>query len=151
MESAAIAPTGIMTPTDILPVMEVISTMFQKMLWLALAGACGTISRYTLCEVASRIENTPVPLGTFTVNILGSFLFGLLYSVAQRKLNISDETRVIVLTGFLGAFTTFSALAFETAKMIKSAQWFMAFGNVAIQITLGILALVSGILLGRTS
>ncbi|MEN6372169.1 MAG: CrcB family protein [Armatimonadota bacterium] len=125
--------------------------MLQKMLWLSLAGACGTVSRFALCEAAAKVKGGPVPLGTFTVNILGSFLFGLIYALAQRKLNISPETRVILLVGFMGAFTTFSSLAFETAKMLRSAQWMLACGNVIAQITLGIAALGAGVMVGRAS
>lgn len=125
--------------------------MLQKILWLSLAGACGTVSRYVLCEAAAKVKGGPIPLGTFTVNILGSFLFGLLYALAQRKLNINAETRLILLVGFMGAFTTFSALAFETAKMLKSAQWMLAFGNVFTQVTLGVAALVAGVMIGRAN
>lgn len=123
--------------------------MFQRLLWLSLAGACGTVSRYGLCELAKKSRHAHLPLGTFTVNILGSFLFGLVYVLAQRKLNISGELRTILLVGFMGAFTTFSTFAFDTAKMLKSEQWMMAFGNVFGQISLGILALGVGVYLGK--
>jgi len=137
-----------MTPTA-LYALEVMSVMVQKLLWLSLAGACGTVSRYALCELAGKVKGGPFPLGTFLVNILGSFLFGLVYVLAQHKFNMSHETRIIILTGFMGAFTTFSALAFETASMLKSSQWILAAGNVSAQITLGIAALVAGVLIGR--
>ncbi|MBI2841983.1 MAG: CrcB family protein [Armatimonadetes bacterium] len=123
--------------------------MLQKIVWLAFAGACGTISRYALYEITAKAKIGQLPLGTFAVNVLGSFLFGLLYSLAQRKLNISGEMRMVMLVGFMGAFTTFSALAFETAQMLKSAQWLLAFGNVFGQTALGIAALVAGVLIGR--
>ena len=124
--------------------------MWNRLLWLALAGACGTVSRYVVCEAASRAKNSPIPLGTFTVNILGSFLFGLVYVAAQRRLNISPETRVILLGGFMGAFTTFSTFAFETAYMLKSAQWMLAMSNVLAQILLGVTAMVAGVMVGRS-
>lgn len=119
------------------------------MLWLSLAGACGTVSRYALCESVAKLRFGSLPLGTFTVNILGSFLFGLIYALAQKKLNLSPETRMILLVGFMGAFTTFSAFAFETAKLLKSTQWMLAFGNIFIQTALGIAALGLGALIGR--
>ena len=123
--------------------------MLQKLLWLSLAGACGTLSRFTLCELASKTKWSHLPVGTFAVNIIGSFLFGVIYVLAERKMNISPETRVILLTGFMGAFTTFSTFAFETAKMLKSEQWLMAFGNIFGQTILGIAALVAGVLIAR--
>jgi CrcB protein len=123
--------------------------MLQKTLWLAFAGACGTVSRFAICEFASKTKAAHLPLGTFAVNVLGSFLFGLIYVLAQRKLNISGEMRVVLLVGFMGAFTTFSAFAFETAAMLKSDQWMLAFGNVLGQTMLGIGALVAGVVVGR--
>lgn len=123
--------------------------MFAKMAWLALAGACGTVSRFAVYELAAKSRAAHLPIGTLAVNILGSFFFGFVYAVAQSKLNMSSETRAILLTGFLGAFTTFSTFAFETARMLKSAQWLMALGNVTGQVFLGLLALVAGVLAGR--
>ena len=123
--------------------------MFQKLMWLSLAGACGTVSRFAVYELAARTRWGHLPVGTFTVNIVGSFLFGLLYALAQRKLNLSSETRVILLAGFMGAFTTFSTFAFETAKMLRSEQWMMAFGNVFGQTILGVAAMVLGVIVGR--
>jgi CrcB protein len=123
--------------------------MLQKMIWLSIAGACGTVTRFALCEAAAKLKGGPFPVGTFLVNIIGSFLFGLIYAMAQRKLNISYETRMIILVGFVGGFTTFSALAFETAKMLKASQWLLALGNVSAQMLLGIAALVGGVLLAR--
>jgi CrcB protein len=124
--------------------------MFQKVLLLAFAGACGTVSRFAVYELASKTKAAHLPIGTFTVNILGSFLFGLIYVLAQRKVSISSEMRLILLVGFMGAFTTFSTFAFETARMLKSSQWLLAFGNVIGQTVLGIAALGIGVLVGRS-
>lgn len=123
--------------------------MLQKILWLSLAGACGTVSRFAICELAAKTNYGPIPLGTFAVNIFGSFLFGLIYAAAQSKLNLSGETRVILLAGFTGAFTTFSTFAFDIARLIKSEQWMHACGNAIGQVVLGVAALVAGVVVGR--
>lgn len=123
--------------------------MFQKVLWLALAGACGTVSRFAVCELASKSKAAHLPIGTFAVNILGSFLFGLIYVLAQRRINLSHETKFILLVGFMGAFTTFSTFAFETARMLKSSQWILACGNMLGQTVLSIVAVGMGALLGK--
>ncbi len=123
--------------------------MAQKALWLALAGASGTLCRFALCEAANKLKAGPFPLGTFSVNILGSFIFGFLYAAAQSKLNLSPEARTIVLVGFVGAFTTFSTFAFDTAKLLQSQQWMLGVWNVGGQIVLGLIALVAGVLAGR--
>jgi CrcB protein len=99
--------------------------------------------------LAAKFKGGPFPLGTFLVNIIGSFLFGMIYALAQKKLHVNGEMRLILLTGFMGAFTTFSTFAFETAKMMRSAQWMLAFGNISAQVILGIAALSVGVLAGR--
>ena len=124
--------------------------MFQKVMLLAFAGACGTVSRFAVYELASKTKAAHLPVGTFAVNILGSFLFGLIYVLAQRKANISSEMRVILLVGFMGAFTTFSTFAFETARMLKASQWLLACGNVLGQTALAVAALGIGVLVGRS-
>jgi fluoride exporter len=123
--------------------------MAQKAMWLALAGSCGTLCRFGLCEAASKIKGVPFPLGTFAVNVLGSFVFGFLYAAAQSKFNFSPETRAILLVGFVGAFTTFSTFAFDTAKLLHTQQWMLGLANVMGQIVLGMIALVAGVLVGR--
>jgi CrcB protein len=123
--------------------------MFQRIAWLSLAGACGTVSRYCVYELAKKANQAHLPIGTFAVNIIGSFLFGLIYVAAEHKFNFSAETRMILLVGFVGTFTTFSTFAFDTAQMLKAAQWLPAFGNVFGQIALGLLALIAGVLVGR--
>lgn len=123
--------------------------MIQKLLLLSIAGACGTVSRFAVCEMMQKAKGAHFPYGTFTVNILGSFLFGVIYVLAERKLTLGTETRLILLIGFMGAFTTFSTFAFDTAKMLKASQWMLAIGNVLGQSILGIAALVVGVLVAR--
>ncbi len=123
--------------------------MLTKVLWLSLAGACGTVSRYLICEIAGKFKSCPLPIGTFAVNIIGSFLFGLLYASAQSRFNLNHETRTILLVGFMGAFTTFSTFAFDTAKLVQTQQWAHVIGNIGGQVLLGVVAMVAGVLLGR--
>ena len=123
--------------------------MLRRLLWLSLAGACGTVSRYALSELAGKVKTGHFPLGTFTVNVIGSFLFGLVYALAARKIHFSGEVKLILLVGFMGAFTTFSTFAFDTARLLKASHFALAFGNIFLQVLLGMVALVAGILLGR--
>lgn len=123
--------------------------MLQKLVWLALAGACGTICRFGVCELAAKSKAAHLPIGTLAVNVIGSFFFGLVYVLAQRKINFSHETRLILLVGFMGSFTTFSTFAFETARMLKSSQWMLACGNMLGQTALSIAAVGMGALLGK--
>ncbi len=124
--------------------------MTTKLLGVALAGAFGTVARYTLSQmVESWRPAGGFPWGTLVVNALGCFGFGLIWSVAGGRAGLSAEMRLFVLTGFLGAFTTFSTFQFETGKLLQDAQWLTALGNILGQNALGVSMLVAGVLLGR--
>ena len=123
--------------------------MVQKLLWLSLAGAVGTLTRYGLAGVVHRISGVSFPWGTLTVNVFGCFVAGVLWTLFENRWPLSGETRVLVLVGFMGAFTTFSAFILETGELVRSAEWMHAAANVLLQNGLGFAALVSGAALGR--
>jgi CrcB protein len=97
-----------------------------------------------------RLHDSGFPWGTLAVNTLGCFLFGVVWSLAEERLVISGETRLVVLIGFMGAFTTFSTYAFETGAMLRDAEWWLAAGNVLSQNLLGIAGFFLGGALGRS-
>ena len=123
--------------------------MMSRILLLALAGACGTLARYGLGGLVQRLSGQGFPLGTLAVNLLGCFLFGAVWAVAGERGVGSPEARVIVLAGFMGAFTTFSTFAFETGQLIRDSQWLLAAGNVAGQTFAGVLCMFLGLAAGR--
>jgi len=123
--------------------------MVHKLAWLMVAGAMGTLARYGLAGLVQRIDGVTFPWGTVTVNLLGCFVTGLLWTLFESRWPVSGETRTIVLVGFMGAFTTFSAMILETNELLRSAQWMYAVANIALQNGLGLVALLSGIALGR--
>jgi fluoride exporter len=123
--------------------------MIQKLLCLALAGALGTVARYGLAGFVHRINGANFPWGTLVVNLTGCFLAGLLWALFENRWPVTGETRVLVLVGFMGAFTTFSALILETSELMRSAEWMVAAANVAMQNGLGFVALFTGSALGR--
>ena len=89
------------------------------------------------------------PWGTLTVNVLGCFLFGLIWTLTQQRFMIGVETRTILLVGFLGSFTTFSTFLFETDQMIEHAELLLVGLNVVGQLGLGLGAYLLGAFLGR--
>lgn len=121
----------------------------QKILWIALAGAFGNIARFGLSGFVQRAYGAGFPMGTLAVNVLGCFLFGAIWSLAETRVGISAEVRTVVLIGFMGAFTTFSSFAFETAQMVRDSQWLFAFGNILVQNLVGIGCLFLGLSAGR--
>lgn len=123
--------------------------MFQKIILLAAAGAVGTLARYGLAGFVQRIDGAAFPWGTAVVNIVGCFIAGILWALFENRWPVSGETRTVILVGFMGAFTTFSAFILESGELIRSAQWFYAAGNIAMQTGLGFTALFIGAALGR--
>ncbi len=121
----------------------------QKFLWLALAGALGTLTRYGLAGFVHRINGVSFPWGTLTVNVAGCFLAGLLWTLFESRWTVSGEVRLIVLVGFMGAFTTFSAFILETGELMRSSEWLFAAANLVLQNGVGLAALYTGAALGR--
>ena len=120
-----------------------------KLVWLGVAGAAGTLCRYGLSGLVQRAHDGSFPWGTFVVNGLGCFLFGLLWTLAEERLVVSGETRVVLLVGLLGGFTTFSSYAFETSAMLRDAEWWLAAANVVGQNLTGIVLFFVGAACGR--
>ncbi|KAF1077740.1 fluoride efflux transporter CrcB [Halodesulfovibrio sp. MK-HDV] len=120
-----------------------------KIILLFCAGGFGSLSRYLLSGVFQRAINISFPIGTYLVNVIGCFMFGLIWAYAQDRLSLSPEFRVIILTGFMGAFTTFSTFIFESAALLDSAQWPYFLLNVVGQIITGVILLKFGLALGR--
>jgi fluoride exporter len=121
----------------------------HQLVLLAVAGAVGTLARYWLSGFVQWVCGESFPWGTFIVNVLGCLLFGLFWTLAEERMLINSQTRFVVLTGFMGAFTTFSTFAFESAQMLSEAEWFRALGNIVLQNILGIAAIVLGFAIGR--
>lgn len=116
---------------------------------MALAGALGTLARYGLAGFVHRIGGAHFPWGTVAVNLTGCFAAGFLWSLFENRWPISGETRVVIMVGFMGAFTTFSTLILETSQLIRSSEWMLAAANLTMQNGLGFVALFIGIALGR--
>ncbi|WP_040417705.1 fluoride efflux transporter CrcB [Desulfonatronospira thiodismutans] len=121
----------------------------NKILLLALAGAFGTLLRYWLSVAMHSLLGPGFPWGTWTVNILGCFLFGLIWIMIQERGILPAHLRIIVLVGFMGAFTTFSTYIFECSALVQDTQWLKLGLNLLGQNILGFFALYLGFILGR--
>jgi CrcB protein len=123
--------------------------MVQKIIYLALAGAAGTLARYWLGGLVQRSIAVDFPFGTAAVNIIGCLLFGLLWALTENRLSISGQMRTVIFIGFFGGFTTFSSFAFETAQMLDDSQWLWASGNLILQNVLGLVGMIAGLAIGK--
>jgi CrcB protein len=123
--------------------------MTRKLLLIALAGGLGSLARYALAGLAQRIGGASFPWGTVTVNIVGCFFAGFLWAMFELRGPVTPGTRLVVLVGFMGAFTTFSAFILETGELLRATEWLYAAGNIALQNVVGLIALGAGITLAR--
>lgn len=96
-----------------------------------------------------QIANGAFPWGTFAVNMIGCLLFGLVYAAMEERVGFSAEMRGIVLTGFMGAFTTYSSFAFQSAQLIERSHWGLAAANIISQNVLGVVFVFAGFAIGR--
>lgn len=119
----------------------------NKLLWIGLAGAMGALARTALGQVVP--EETSLSLATFGVNIVGSFLLCFITSGACHKLNASKDVKDAVTTGFLGSFTTFSALSLETILLMEDGHYVLAALYVLGSIVGGLVAGAFGFSVGR--
>ncbi|WP_320169861.1 fluoride efflux transporter CrcB [Maridesulfovibrio sp.] len=121
----------------------------QKYFFIAAGGAAGTLCRYFVSGAAQKMIETSFPVGTCAVNMIGCLLFGLVTGLFEDRLGLPPEMRLMILTGFMGAFTTFSTYMFETSTLLKSGNWPMLVLNVGGQTVVGLLCVLAGLALGR--
>ena len=112
---------------------------------IGFAGALGALARYGVSLVALRWLGQDFPYGTLCVNLAGCFLLGLLAELTLQNSNLAPQTRAIVGTGFLGAFTTFSTFGIETYRALQAGDWGVAAANVGLNVIGGLLLVAAGI------
>jgi len=119
--------------------------------WLAIAcgGAGGALCRWWLSAAVQRWIGRDFPWGTLSVNVAGSFAMGLMAVLLVERLALGPAWRAGLLIGFLGAFTTFSTFAFETANLGFDHGGARAIANVVVSVVLCLLAVIAGMQLAR--
>mgnify|MGYP005723666301 CR=1 FL=1 len=122
---------------------------WPQLVWVAIGGALGAVSRYALSTWVNTRTDSGFPFGTFTVNLLGSFLFGLLFIAVFSTVTPRESLRLLVLVGFLGAFTTFSTFSFETMRLVQEGQLGVALMNVLASVCLCLVGVWSGFWIGK--
>ena len=126
--------------------------MLVKLLLLAAAGAAGTLARYGLHAATHRwlfpAPHGLFPWGTVAVNAAGCLAFGLVFGLTETRTHLPPATRLVLLTGFMGAFTTFSTFAHDTAHLARAGSVGLAAANLAAHNVAGLALAALGFALG---
>jgi fluoride exporter len=116
----------------------------NKMLLIMLGGAVGSYLRYWIGRWAgNQTWGQGFPVGTFLINVTGSFILGFAAAIILERLPPEHEHWYLLIgTGFCGGFTTFSSFEWETYKLARDGSWIIAFANVAGSVLAGFLAVI---------
>lgn len=120
-----------------------------RFFWICLGGAIGTGARYLLSGWLLRVTGPGLPYGTLAVNSIGSFLLCLLMQISLSAESFPPTLRVVLATGVLGGFTTYSTFNYETLDFFEKGAWLLGFSNLGITVAACLIAGLLGILTGR--
>ena len=111
----------------------------------------GGNARYVLARWVGGVTDARFPLGTFLINVSGSFLLGAIGALlAQRAIAHPDAVRLALGVGFCGGFTTFSTFEFETLALLEDGIWLTAVANVMLSVLVGLVAVRLGVVAARS-
>jgi CrcB protein len=116
----------------------------ENFLAVGAGGFLGAIARYAVGLWIGQRWGRSFPLGTFAVNVSGSFIIGLVMTLFTERIMVSPHLRLLVAVGFLGAFTTFSTFELETGNLLRDSEWMLAAMNVVFSVLAGFVALKIG-------
>lgn len=115
--------------------------MLKNLLLVGMGGAIGSALRYLFSQM---IKPTSFPLATFTVNMIGSFLIGIIIAYSLRNNDFNNHWKIFLATGICGGFTTFSSFSMENLQLIQQGKWLILFFYIAGSIFLGIIGTAIG-------
>ncbi len=113
--------------------------MFKAMLIAGLGGFIGTCLRFLTGKFAHFVCNSAFPWGTFTVNVVGSFVIGIFFGMAEKTHLVSPSMNVFLITGFCGGFTTFSSFSDDMFLLLQQKHWLYFGLYVGLSFLLGLL------------
>jgi CrcB protein len=119
----------------------------QQILCVALGGAVGSVGRYLAVQLVMRFQPQPFPLGTMLVNIIGSFAIGVL--MARFSAADSESSRLFLVTGVLGGFTTFSAFSWDALVLMQRGNAGQMALYIAASVGLSFVAVAMGFALAK--
>jgi len=114
------------------------------LLIIGTGGFIGSVFRYILSQWMQRIFETTFPVGTLAVNIIGSFVIGIIYALSEKGGILTPEWRMFLAVGICGGFTTFSSFAYENLNMLNLEQYLYTTIYIAGSLIFGLLAVYLG-------
>ena len=118
--------------------------MIKSILLVGVGGSIGSIIRFLCQKWIYQLHPHPFPWGTFLVNITGCFLIGMFWNIVTRSSTGNDDLRLLLMTGFCGGFTTFSAFTFESIGLLKEQRLGLFFLYITASVIVGLLATFAG-------
>ncbi|MGE5893139.1 MAG: fluoride efflux transporter CrcB [bacterium] len=115
-----------------------------NVLIIGMGGFIGAIARYVVAVWIGQNWGRSFPLGTFVVNVSGSFLIGLLMVLFTEKFMVNPQWRLFLVVGFLGAYTTFSTFEYETGSLMGDGEFLIALLNIILSVVLGYVGMKMG-------
>lgn len=123
--------------------------MWKLMLLSGAGGFVGTCCRFLINKLFVNLWKTSFPLATFTINVIGCLLIGLLFGILNKNGVGNPRLNALLVVGFCGGFTTFSTFSFETFTLGTNGEIFSSFLYVIVSILAGLLAVWFGIIITR--
>ncbi len=120
-----------------------------KIASVAVGGAFGAVARHLINISPLATAAGKFPLPTFVINIVGSFLIGLLFVVFAERIEVSENLRLAIIVGFLGAFTTFSTFEMEIFSLTRERLWLDALGYILASVLVGFAGVALGVAIGK--
>jgi CrcB protein len=120
-----------------------------NLLLVGLGGFLGAIARYAVALAVGLVWLRPFPLATFLINVSGSFALGLFATLAAERLEIDPGWRLFVMTGFLGAYTTFSTFEYESQRLVEGGAAWWGLANLVASVVVGYAAVQLGVWFAR--
>ena len=122
---------------------------FKALILVGTGGAAGSMARYAVSFIFSKLTTSSFPLGTFFINIIGSFLIGILFGLSARNQWLQVGGMLLLASGFCGGFTTFSTFAFENVTLMQKGQSVIPFIYIGLSVIVGLLLCRVGIWLAN--
>jgi CrcB protein len=123
--------------------------ILMQVLYIGLFGALGCVSRYLVSGWVYALAGRGLPYGTLVVNVIGSFLLGLLMETGLRSTMFSPELRIGLTVGFMGGFTTFSTFSLETMRLFEEGSYWQAGSNIVLNVVVCLVFAGLGIFIAR--